>query len=310
MSAPHPRKLTAEEQARVHSIVASLTLTEENIDPEDRALSEQQKLDIATGVVLIGQHVRRAVARVLDEAVATGEDARLTAKKLGRLFDPHGSDGRGLYPRLMVRLLDSMIEQAYARGQRRRAGFVEDQVAEHPDGVPLGDPATPPDRSANAEGAERRPDAVRAPGADVARAIVKRPRHDRTSWVARCANAPRGCREVLGTFEDADRENALRDDAYEEFPSDLRPTRRWVLRHPNGYGGDAEGGYRVLGAGRRDKDGLRIGRRALPTRFGDVGGALRFAGQHRGFVGQLPQAPCLIQCQCGCRNWVGEPPTE
>jgi hypothetical protein len=90
-------------------------------------------------------------------------------------------------------------------------------------------------------------------------------------------------------------------EAYADFPHELRPTSRWVLRSDHGYGGNAKDGYTVLQDSRKP-------RRPLPERFGNVGGRLDFAGYWHGFVGQLPQPPCHVLCPlCKLRNTVGQP---
>jgi hypothetical protein len=90
-------------------------------------------------------------------------------------------------------------------------------------------------------------------------------------------------------------------DAYADFPPELRPTGRWVLRSDHGYGGNAKDGYIVLQDSKEP-------RRPLPERFGNVGGRLDFAGYWHGFVGQLPQPPCQVICPlCKMQNSVGQP---
>ncbi len=119
------------------------------------------------------------------------------------------------------------------------------------------------------------------------------------AWRAHCGNLMRGgCRGELGRFEDV---SEMAPGAYAYFPSELRPTGRWVLRSDHGYGGNAKYGYIVL------QDSKKL-RRPLPERFGNVGGRLDFAGYWHGFVGQLPQPPCRIICPlCGVLNTVGQP---
>jgi hypothetical protein len=131
-------------------------------------------------------------------------------------------------------------------------------------------------------------------------------------WSARCGNPmPGGCQGKLGRFEDT---SAAGPEEYADFPPEMQPSGRWVLRSEHGYGGDAVSGYLVLerrrarGAGHRESGAPR---RPLPERFGNVGGRLDFAGYWHGFVGQLPQAPCKVHCPlCKQINRVGEPVAE
>jgi hypothetical protein len=123
--------------------------------------------------------------------------------------------------------------------------------------------------------------------------------HRKGAWRAHCGNPMRGgCRGELGRFEDV---HEMGPDAFADFPPELRPTGRWVLRSDHGYGGNAKDGYIVLGPSRKL-------RRPLPERFGNVGGRLDFAGYWHGFVGQLPQPPCHVLCPlCKLRNNVDQP---
>jgi hypothetical protein len=123
--------------------------------------------------------------------------------------------------------------------------------------------------------------------------------HRKGAWRAHCGNPMRGgCRGALGQFEDV---HEMAPEAFADFPPELRPTGRWVLRSDHGYGGNAKDGYIVL------QDSKKL-RRPLPERFGNVGGRLDFAGYWHGFVGQLPQPPCQVVCPlCKMRNNVGQP---
>jgi hypothetical protein len=133
-------------------------------------------------------------------------------------------------------------------------------------------------------------------------AKIRHPKGEPAAWVARCGNPRRGgCDGELGWFFDVVEMGA---NAYEHFPHEMRPTGRWVLRGRWGYGGDAERGYLVL----KERP---TSRRPLPDRFGNVGGRLDWAGYWDGFVGQVPQPPCVVICPtCSERNAVGIPPVD
>ncbi len=134
------------------------------------------------------------------------------------------------------------------------------------------------------------------------RAVDAKIKHRKGAWRVHCGNPmPGGCRGELGRFEDASHAG---NDAYDDFPPEMRPAGRWVLRSDHGYGGNVEVGYTILREPKKS-------RRPLPERFGNVGGRLDFAGYWHGFVGQLPQPPCLVVCPlCGVPNHVGRPPMD
>ena len=153
---------------------------------------------------------------------------------------------------------------------------------------------------------DARPAPGASPSAATKRAVGKEWRtvdakinHRKGAWRAHCGNPMRGgCRGELGRFEDV---HEMGPDAFADFPPELRPTGRWVLRSDHGYGGNAKDGYIVLGPSRKL-------RRPLPERFGNVGGRLDFAGYWHGIVGQLPQPPCHVLCPlCKLRNNVDQP---
>jgi hypothetical protein len=133
-------------------------------------------------------------------------------------------------------------------------------------------------------------------------AKIRHPKGEPTAWVARCGSPRRGgCDGVLGWFVDV---AEMGPDAFAHYPPEMRPTGGWVLRSRHGYGGDRQRGYVVL----KERPGSR---RPLPDCFGNVGGRLDWAGYWDGFVGQLPQPPCVVVCPaCGMRNAVGFPPAD
>jgi len=129
--------------------------------------------------------------------------------------------------------------------------------------------------------------------------------------VARCGNSRHDCRGELGNVENAEKRKREDRYAYVDYPSDLMPQSKWVLIHSNGFGGDAVRGYRILGEGRRDKNGQRIGARRVPDNMYRIAPLADITGRQRGFAGQLPQLPCVVFCPiCGAPNDVDGPPDD
>jgi hypothetical protein len=128
-----------------------------------------------------------------------------------------------------------------------------------------------------------------------------------SGMIARCGNAPRGCRGVLGYPVDGYL-------ASKEFwlPRSLEHSLgAWCITHPDKYRGDAETGYVVLDPrkGRRAKNGEKIGAHAVPARLriSDAQAGDGMPGPRR-IVGQIPDPPCIIFCPtCGTPNWVEAP---
>ena len=135
-------------------------------------------------------------------------------------------------------------------------------------------------------------------------------RQPEPGMIARCGNASRGCRGVVGyprsrylALREASLGNTL------EPPSDA-----WCITHPEKYRGDTATGYFVLDSseGRRAKGGVKIGARSVPDRYRssdemDIVEGFRIPGPRR-IIGQLPEPPCIIFCStCGMPNWVEAP---
>lgn len=169
-----------------------------------------------------------------------------------------------------------------------------------------GEPYPPPRRRAPDQPPLRRPSAE--PERVSVAAMIRHPKGDRSAWIARCGNAPRGCRGELGRFEASGGDG---DPSAPAPRSPQFPIGSWILQSIYGFGGDAESGFRVLGPPSRGARKEKIGRSPLPDRFGNVGGRLDFIGRWRGFVGQVPQPPCSVECPiCRTLNLVATPPVD
>ncbi len=127
-------------------------------------------------------------------------------------------------------------------------------------------------------------------------------------WIARCGNAPRGCRGILGHPTGG---YLIKQEF--KLPRAVRiDSDAWYLTHPDKYRGDSVPGYVVMDPtnGHRSKDGGKIGARSslqLNT-FQDAEAPGEVPGGGRRIVGQLPLPPCIVFCPiCGSPNWVESP---
>lgn len=234
------------------------------------------------------RHTLSTIKVELARVGADGTDARVTAKRVGELV----LRGRALDKRLLAVEVAAVVPIHL----RPMLGVASDGL-----------PPRPPSRPRQGEAGRRSGEAPAADhGRRVIEAMVRHPKGVRDAWLARCGNAARGCRGELGRFE-----RAGGDDAYAHLPPDLRPAGPWALWSAFGYGGDAERGFRVLGAPTRGSRVEKVGRSPLPDRFGNVGGRFDFVGRWRGFVGQIPEPPCSVECPvCRTLNRVATPPVE
>jgi len=248
-------------------------------------------------IAAISRYTLSAIDVEMIRAIETGEELRVAAKRVGDIVRREEA--------LTKRLLAVEMAAVVAPHLRPTLGVGTNGLPHLPRTRPPRGAAAASDRSPAAR-----------PSADQERrtieAMIRHPKGDRVTWLARCGNATQGCRGELGHFRDADAERAFRgDDAYAHLPPDLRPVGRWLLFRAHGYGGDAERGFRLLEAPTRGSRVEKVGRSPLPDRFGNVGGRLDFLGRWRGFVGQVPQPLCLVECPiCRTLNRVAMPPDE
>jgi hypothetical protein len=304
-------------------------------DPNDDQQSFEDK--VASRVWDLGRYTRGQIENVLQQAVrdqVSGEDA---ARRIEALLLKNHPLAEAHYRLGSVSLADTLrslmlvqkddpevrstaadVRREVVADEHPRAAELEDVIAQMLVESLRGDPeiaeavralAPPPAPR------KRRPSPLDAgsalaasPSAATKTAIGKEQgavdakiNHRKGAWRAHCGNPMRGgCRGALGQFEDV---HEMAPEAFADFPPELRPTGRWVLRSDHGYGGNAKDGYIVL------QDSKKL-RRPLPERFGNVGGRLDFAGYWHGFVGQLPQPPCRVICPL-CKMWNNvDPPTD
>lgn len=127
--------------------------------------------------------------------------------------------------------------------------------------------------------------------------------------IARCGNASRGCRGVLGYA--VPRHAAFKRAYLPLLEIGADRLDGWCLEHPDKYRGNRTTGYLVLDPqkGRRAKSGEKIGARSGPRPHRVPDEAVQgFQPGPRRVVGQFPEPPCVVFCpMCGTPNWV-EPP--